>query len=342
MSGLLSALVTNAISSCIDKKLTTWKEHHITKRFIRDLENWTYSFEKENEGTVLSSDRFYEYIDNYRIIQQIFDFIFSPESNSMVEEEFTSILKNKITTSMKENTNITPNDETAISRFINIIVEKTKKFLSEKIPLEDKKSNYDISQINKKLDILINRFDSSEIITKAATVSLKDHLSSQPSFFNNCKNLKLLFKCAIEHIAHYTKTDYNQIILMAKIKSHETGLVVFADNVSAMKQRYRLVVLDGLISESYATDKIIVVQNIANNKKYFNAVSETKSEIVIPIKMNNNIVGVINSESEELGYYSEEMIKNLCLLSKDFGVALHELNYKPNISLNELPYIHIK
>ena len=67
----------------------------------------------------------------------------------------------------------------------------------------------------------------------------------------------------------------------------------------------------------------------------------TKAELVLPIKIDNRIIGAINSESEIKNYYTEEIIEKLYLLSKDFSIALSKLPYNTNTHAKKIPYIHI-
>ena len=68
-----------------------------------------------------------------------------------------------------------------------------------------------------------------------------------------CHRFDILLKNAIERLHNVTRTDYNQIALGVKTDSHQTGLMVFADDIVLYKQRYRLVAMDGLMAKSYVT-----------------------------------------------------------------------------------------
>lgn len=159
--------------------------------------------------------------------------------------------------------------------------------------------------------------------------------------FKKCKNFKELLTKAITEIAKITDTDYNQIALCAKTSDYQTGLVVFADNISSSKQRYRLTVLDGLMGSVFATGRSIRVHAPNNDDRYFYAVRETKSELVIPIEMHKKVIGVINSEAEISNYYTESMQKKLSNIANELSIELIRLGYITNMSIKDIPYIHI-
>lgn len=159
--------------------------------------------------------------------------------------------------------------------------------------------------------------------------------------FSNCRNMSELLTKAIQDIYKVTQTDYNQIALSVSISSHETGLVVYADNINSRKQRYRLVVMEGLMADTFSTGNTINVGNIKNDPRYFIAVEETKSELVVPIAFQGNIIGVINSESEEEDHYTTEIINKVSCISRDLSIAFRRIGYISNMKANQIPYIHI-
>ena len=163
----------------------------------------------------------------------------------------------------------------------------------------------------------------------------------EPNIFNKCDCFDILLHNSIEQLHGITKTDYNQIALGIKTDSHKTGLMVFADDIVEHKQRYRLVVMDGLMAKSYVTGNNILVNNVKQEVEYFCAVFQTKSEVVLPIKYGGKVIGVFNSESEEENYYNQEMVIQLTKVLVDFADKMIELGYVGNMTQNDLPYVHI-
>jgi len=160
--------------------------------------------------------------------------------------------------------------------------------------------------------------------------------------FMNCKNFSDVLKIGIQEICKITGTDYNQIALGAKISSHQTGLVVFADNIPNHKQNYELAIMDGIMGKVYSTGSSINIDNTDKESAYFCAVKETKSELVVPILYQGNIIGVINSEAEEYNHYSKIIERKIISLSNDLAIALSRIGYISNISKDKIPHIHIK
>lgn len=162
----------------------------------------------------------------------------------------------------------------------------------------------------------------------------------ESKLFLNCKSISKLLFVAIEEVWKITSTDYNQVALHVRTSKYETGLMVFGDNIVSQKQRYRLIIMEGLMGEAFATGNIINIGDVKKETRYFNAVEETKSELVVPIKFQGNIIGVINSESEELYHYSELIEQRICTIANELSIALTRMGFTPNLSSYELPYIH--
>jgi transcriptional regulator with GAF, ATPase, and Fis domain len=153
--------------------------------------------------------------------------------------------------------------------------------------------------------------------------------------FRSIPSIEELLNKALTEIEHVSKTDYNQIILDFSEK-HSSHLYVVADAIPANKQRYDIVIYDGLIGKAYKTGDTIVVNDISKMNDYFNAVSETKSEISVPIKFDNHIMGVINSESEIKNYFSEDLQYLLDGIAKALAKNLLRLGWKKKPEYNDL------
>ena len=162
-------------------------------------------------------------------------------------------------------------------------------------------------------------------------------LRSAENPFIQCDNLKNLFENAIKLIYRICHTNYSQIILNTVIDTHTFGLVVVADAISNGKQRYRIVATEGLITYTYGHGKTVNVTNVFDIEEYMCAVKETNSELIVPIKLKENVVGVINIESEVVGYFVPQMVDKIEKVANSFGFMLDVLDFKI-CNYKNLPY----
>ena len=159
--------------------------------------------------------------------------------------------------------------------------------------------------------------------------------------FVECRNMSEVLTKAIEEICNTTQTDYNQIALWVRVKDHQTGLKVYADNVTDKKQRYRLVIMKGLMGNVGSTGELINLGNVDDEPRYFRAVEETKSELIVPIVFQGKTIGIINSESEVEYYYSQEIENKISCIARDLSIALKRVGYVSNMIADDIPYVHI-
>lgn len=152
--------------------------------------------------------------------------------------------------------------------------------------------------------------------------------------------LQELLRSALSILVEITKTDYNQIFMIGTDK-HSKKLCAVADNVARSKQRYRFAIFDGVIGKAIDTGKLQYIPDVDKHQGYFKAVPKTRSELVVPIKIDDVYCGAFNSESEEKEYYSAQMIQSAEELAHDFGLLLKDIEWSPGMEADDLPFLHI-
>lgn len=154
-----------------------------------------------------------------------------------------------------------------------------------------------------------------------------------------CNNLQNLLKYAINKIYKISGTDFNQIALSTVSQQHSTNLYVVADIIARGKYRYNIITMWGVIGQSFRTGEIVYIKDVSQCDFYVNAVKETNSELVIPVKMDGNVVGVINIESEEIDFLGEEQFNLLKGVSRNLGIMLKRINYEIQF-IEDLPMVY--
>ena len=135
-----------------------------------------------------------------------------------------------------------------------------------------------------------------------------------------------------------TRTDYNQVFLDNQ-SGHVGRLLAVADAIPRHKQRYRMAIYDGLLGSVYASGRTLNSGNVLSLQGYFHAVPETRSELVVPIKSNDRVVGVLNSESEDDNYFTETLQEQVEQLADAFGGLLPAVGWNPRTAENVIPWL---
>lgn len=177
----------------------------------------------------------------------------------------------------------------------------------------------------------------------------KGNYSAPQSYLDHHKNnfdlqsttsFEQLFKKAFLAFRNITNTDYNQLILFTKYNNHTSGLIVYAEDIPAHKQNYLLVVQEGLIYKAFTEKDNQIFNYLYNKETYFEAVLQTESEIAVPIKDENTVYGVLNSESERNNHYHKNMIDGISELATELAKNLKRLGFSSTLSPQDLPHLH--
>ena len=153
-----------------------------------------------------------------------------------------------------------------------------------------------------------------------------------------CGDLVELLEICLHELEAVTRTDYNQIFLVTT-EAYSKNLVAVADALPAHKQRYRIATFSGLLGGVAASGKTLNAPNIRERPGYFQAVLETKSELVVPIGTGNAVLGVLNSESEQLGHYDADMELQTERLANALSQLLPQFGWAPGTTMEETPWV---
>jgi putative methionine-R-sulfoxide reductase with GAF domain len=151
-------------------------------------------------------------------------------------------------------------------------------------------------------------------------------------------DLVSLLEVTIDIVSTLSNTDYNQIFLVAT-ESHSKQLITVAHSIAHYKQGYRIATFAGLLGSAFESGRTINVGDTRRRIGYFQAVPETKSELVVPIKNGDLVYGVINSESEAANHYTSTIIQNFEELALALAAHLHRVGWTSKQERSALPWI---
>jgi hypothetical protein len=148
-----------------------------------------------------------------------------------------------------------------------------------------------------------------------------------------------LLERTIREFSRITKTDYNQIFLINN-KDFYQQLVCVADSIPAHKQGYRVAAIRGLLGDAYTSGRTINAPNVHDRPNYFEAVAETQSELIVPIKQDGRVIGFLNSESENIDNYTNDVAAESERLSSALAELLGKYGWSAAKPIDELPWVH--
>src|SRR5215813_7154074 len=84
----------------------------------------------------------------------------------------------------------------------------------------------------------------------------------------------------------------------------------------------RIKVGDGVTGTAAMERTTVVVDDVRKYPRYIEAVKNARSELAVPLISQNSVVGVLDIESPELGYFREEQVKLLNMLATQIAIAI--------------------
>ena len=93
---------------------------------------------------------------------------------------------------------------------------------------------------------------------------------------------------------------------------------------------------EGLMGHAALHKEPVLVPDVSKDSRYINAVSDVRSELVIPLLLKDRCLGVFDLESPELNAFSTKHVELLTLLASQAAVAIENARLYEDISRNEI------
>jgi sigma-B regulation protein RsbU (phosphoserine phosphatase) len=97
-------------------------------------------------------------------------------------------------------------------------------------------------------------------------------------------------------------------------------------------ERRRFRVGEGIIGESAAKKSSVLVNDVRNAANYVPANDAVRSELAVPLLVKGRVIGVIDIESEEVGYFQDEQLRLLELTASRVAVAIENARLYTRVS----------
>jgi sigma-B regulation protein RsbU (phosphoserine phosphatase) len=96
----------------------------------------------------------------------------------------------------------------------------------------------------------------------------------------------------------------------------------FAIGYPADVRNLRIPIGDGVTGTAALSRKPVVVDDVRKYPGYIEAVTAARSELAVPLISKNRVVGVLDIESPQIGYFREEQVRLLSLLASQIAIAI--------------------
>jgi signal transduction histidine kinase/ActR/RegA family two-component response regulator len=131
-----------------------------------------------------------------------------------------------------------------------------------------------------------------------------------------------LFKKALELLKEHLGYAGYAILLLDRERDELYIKQMIGGNVEDVKKSKFRVGIDGIVGWVAKTGELVYVPDVSKDSRYIPAGPHIKSQAAFPLKVRNQLFGVLNIESEELNGFDEEDLKTLSSFASQMSISI--------------------
>src|SRR6516225_10582841 len=138
-------------------------------------------------------------------------------------------------------------------------------------------------------------------------------------------NTTLELDTLLQRVAEVVKRviDYEIFsILLLNQRSQELRFRFQIGHLPEVADRIRVKVGEGVTGRAVQERRAVLVDDVAKEAEYIEAVPRVRSELAVPLINKNRVIGVIDLEAREPGYFTDEHRRLLTLIGSRMAVGI--------------------
>ena len=155
-------------------------------------------------------------------------------------------------------------------------------------------------------------------VRQSKTLQLLNEISREVSS-------ELVLNNLLRKVGSLTKRliDYHRFsILLGDELTKTYNAVISLRQDERMPDRCMVTFGDGIVGSAASLRKTVVVPDVSKDPRYINTNPETRSEMTVPLIYHDRVIGVIDLESPQLNYFTDEHVRILSTLAPQIAVAI--------------------
>jgi len=155
-------------------------------------------------------------------------------------------------------------------------------------------------------------------IRQARTLQLLNEISRELSSV-------LVLKELLRKIGTLTKRliDYHRFsILLADDRAQVFNNVISLRQDERMPEKFTVTFGQGIVGAAAASRQTVVVPDVNSDPRYISLNPETRSEMVVPLIHRERVIGVVDLESPQPAYFTDEHVKIFSILAPQITIAI--------------------
>ncbi len=170
-----------------------------------------------------------------------------------------------------------------------------------------------------------------KVRTQADTLLLLNEVSRETASILDVEEL-------LRRAAEQTKRVIDYHILSIMLYDEEQK--VFRHRVDVkhgqhVQGKLRVAVSEGIVGAAATLKEPVLVPDVTQDPRYVMANPETRSELAIPMIHKGKVIGVLDLESPQLNYFTEDHVQTLSILAANLAVSLENARLYEQVARDE-------
>src|SRR5271169_145762 len=102
-----------------------------------------------------------------------------------------------------------------------------------------------------------------------------------------------------------------------------------------VQSKMRVAASEGIVGAAALTREAVVVPDVTVDPRYLMVNPETRSELAIPMMHKGKVIGVLDLESPQLNYFTEDHVQTLSILGANLAVSLENARLYEQVARDE-------
>ncbi len=161
----------------------------------------------------------------------------------------------------------------------------------------------------------------SDTAVQSAPISAESFLLEVADVVNTTLDLDTLLSRVAELVRRVIDYEIFAIILLNE-KTQELRMRFQIGHPPEVAQRFRIKVGEGITGTAAATREPVLVNDVTKDENYVGTLTGVRSELAIPLIVKNRVIGVIDLEAPQPGYFREEHKRLLTVVASRIAIGI--------------------
>lgn len=176
----LKSIIINIISGFMTDACVSFLERRRFKKYKTELEKWIQEYVDMNDGTIVASGAFANFVRYQKPIEKILAYIYEPFNQTLTEEEFLKSLCCLMKAYLeREALNVKTEDESVAKGFFHGIYESYKKYVAKGLSIKDRNLLAMMAQVRCGNSELMKKIDEQSNLTRQQSAVFNTYIANK-------------------------------------------------------------------------------------------------------------------------------------------------------------------